>query len=72
MDAVKRWYDSAENQEASQVRQSGARFRIISDPRSSTCEMKSWEWCQLLALTGGARRLQTFSAVEGRPAVLWS
>jgi hypothetical protein len=25
-----------------------------------------------LALTGDARRLQTFSAVEGRPAVLWS
>jgi uncharacterized protein (DUF1330 family) len=30
MDAVKRWYDSAENQEASRVRQSGARFRIIA------------------------------------------
>ena len=30
MDAVKRWYDSAENQEASKVRQSGARFRIIA------------------------------------------
>jgi hypothetical protein len=27
---------------------------------------------QDLALTGGARRLQTFSAVEGGPAVLWS
>jgi hypothetical protein len=27
---------------------------------------------QVLALTGGARRLQTFSAAEGRPAVLWS
>ena len=30
MDAVKRWYDSAENQEASRVRQSGAKFRIIA------------------------------------------
>jgi len=30
MDAVKRWYGSAENQEASKVRQSGARFRIIA------------------------------------------
>ena len=30
MDAVKRWYDSAGNQEASRVRQSGARFRIIA------------------------------------------
>jgi uncharacterized protein (DUF1330 family) len=29
MDTAKRWYDSAENQEASRVRQSGARFRII-------------------------------------------
>jgi uncharacterized protein (DUF1330 family) len=27
---VKRWYDSAENQEASKVRQSGARFRIVA------------------------------------------
>lgn len=30
VDAVKRWYDSPENQEASRVRQSGARFRIIA------------------------------------------
>jgi uncharacterized protein (DUF1330 family) len=30
MDAVNRWYDSAENQGASKVRQSGARFRIIA------------------------------------------
>jgi uncharacterized protein (DUF1330 family) len=30
MDAVKRWYASPENQEASKVRQSGARFRIIA------------------------------------------
>ena len=30
MDTVKHWYDSAENQEASRVRQSGARFRIIA------------------------------------------
>ena len=30
MDAVKRWYDSPENQEASKVRQRGARFRIIA------------------------------------------
>ena len=30
MHAVKRWYGSAENQEASKVRQSGARFRIIA------------------------------------------
>jgi uncharacterized protein (DUF1330 family) len=30
MDAVKRWYDLAENQEASKVRRSGARFRIIA------------------------------------------
>jgi uncharacterized protein (DUF1330 family) len=30
MDAVRRWYDSAENQQASRVRQSGARFRIIA------------------------------------------
>jgi hypothetical protein len=32
--------------------------------------MKSWEWWQLLALTGGARRLQTFlpsgRGLEGR------
>jgi uncharacterized protein (DUF1330 family) len=30
MDAVKRWYGSPENQEASKVRQRGARFRIIA------------------------------------------
>jgi uncharacterized protein (DUF1330 family) len=30
LDAVRRWYDSPENQEASKVRQSGARFRIIA------------------------------------------
>jgi uncharacterized protein (DUF1330 family) len=30
MDAVKSWYDSPENQEASKVRQRGARFRIIA------------------------------------------
>lgn len=30
MDAVKRWYSSPENQEASKVRQSGAKFRIIA------------------------------------------
>jgi uncharacterized protein (DUF1330 family) len=30
MDAVRRWYDSAENQQASRVRQSGAKFRIIA------------------------------------------
>src|SRR6516225_3725416 len=30
MDTVKHWYDSAENQETSKVRQSGARFRIIA------------------------------------------
>lgn len=30
MDAVRRWYDSPENQEASKVRQSGAKFRIIA------------------------------------------
>ena len=28
--AVRRWYDSPENQEASKVRQSGAKFRIIA------------------------------------------
>jgi uncharacterized protein (DUF1330 family) len=30
MDAVKRWYSSPENQEASKVRQSGAQFRILA------------------------------------------
>lgn len=30
MDAVRRWYNSAENQQASRVRQSGAKFRIIA------------------------------------------
>ncbi len=30
MDAVKHWYDSPENREASKVRQGGARFRIIA------------------------------------------
>jgi uncharacterized protein (DUF1330 family) len=30
MGAVRRWYDSPENQEASKVRQSGAKFRIIA------------------------------------------
>jgi uncharacterized protein (DUF1330 family) len=30
MDAVGRWYRSPENQEASKVRQSGAKFRIIA------------------------------------------
>jgi uncharacterized protein (DUF1330 family) len=30
MDAVKRWYSSSENQEATKVRQSGAKFRIIA------------------------------------------
>jgi uncharacterized protein (DUF1330 family) len=30
MDAVQRWYRSAENQDASKVRQSGAKFRIIA------------------------------------------
>jgi uncharacterized protein (DUF1330 family) len=30
MDAVRRWYDSPENQEAAKVRQSGAKFRIIA------------------------------------------
>lgn len=30
MDAVKRWYDSPENQEAAKVRQVGAKFRIIA------------------------------------------
>ena len=30
MDAVRRWYVSPENQEASKVRQSGAKFRIVA------------------------------------------
>jgi uncharacterized protein (DUF1330 family) len=30
MDAVRRWYDSPENQEAAKVRQTGAKFRIIA------------------------------------------
>ena len=30
MDAAERWYRSPENQEASKVRQSGARFRIVA------------------------------------------
>jgi uncharacterized protein (DUF1330 family) len=30
MDAVRRWYESPENREASKVRQSGAKFRIIA------------------------------------------
>jgi uncharacterized protein (DUF1330 family) len=30
MDAVRRWYDSPENQSAAKIRQSGARFRIIA------------------------------------------
>jgi len=30
MDAVRRWYDSPENQSAAKVRQSGAKFRIIA------------------------------------------
>ena len=30
MDAVRRWYDSPENQEAAKVRQIGAKFRIIA------------------------------------------
>jgi len=30
MDAVRRWFDSAENQSAAKVRQSGAKFRIIA------------------------------------------
>ncbi len=30
LDAVRRWYDSAENQEAAKVRQSGAKFRLIA------------------------------------------
>jgi len=30
MDAVRRWYASPENREASKVRQSGAKFRIVA------------------------------------------
>jgi uncharacterized protein (DUF1330 family) len=30
MDAVKRWYESPENREASKVRQSGAKFRLVA------------------------------------------
>jgi uncharacterized protein (DUF1330 family) len=30
IDAVRRWYDSPENRSAAQVRQSGAKFRIIA------------------------------------------
>jgi uncharacterized protein (DUF1330 family) len=30
LDAVRRWYASAENQDASKVRQRGARFRIVA------------------------------------------
>jgi uncharacterized protein (DUF1330 family) len=30
LDAVRRWYDSPENQEAAKVRQSGAKFRLIA------------------------------------------
>jgi uncharacterized protein (DUF1330 family) len=30
MDAVRRWYDSPENQSAAKIRQSGARFEIIA------------------------------------------
>ncbi len=30
MEALKRWYDSPENREASKVRQSGAKFRLIA------------------------------------------
>ncbi|MBR0778173.1 DUF1330 domain-containing protein [Bradyrhizobium diazoefficiens] len=30
MDAARRWFDSSENREASKVRQSGARFRIVA------------------------------------------
>jgi len=29
-DAVKRWYDSPENREATKIRQSGAKFRLIA------------------------------------------
>ncbi len=30
MDAVRKWYDSPENQSAAKVRQSGAKFRIVA------------------------------------------
>jgi uncharacterized protein (DUF1330 family) len=30
LDAVRRWYDSPENQSAAKVRQSGAKFRIVA------------------------------------------
>jgi uncharacterized protein (DUF1330 family) len=30
MDAVRRWYDSPENREATKVRQGGAKFRLIA------------------------------------------
>jgi uncharacterized protein (DUF1330 family) len=30
VEAVRRWYDSSENQSASKIRQSGAKFRIIA------------------------------------------
>jgi uncharacterized protein (DUF1330 family) len=30
MDAVRRWYDSPENQSAAKIRQSGAKFEIIA------------------------------------------
>jgi uncharacterized protein (DUF1330 family) len=30
LDAIRRWYDSPENQEAAKVRQSGAKFRLIA------------------------------------------
>jgi uncharacterized protein (DUF1330 family) len=30
VDAVRRWYDSPENQSAAKIRQSGARFRIVA------------------------------------------
>jgi uncharacterized protein (DUF1330 family) len=30
LDAVRKWYDSPENQSAAKVRQSGARFRIVA------------------------------------------
>jgi uncharacterized protein (DUF1330 family) len=30
LDAVRKWYDSPENQSAAKVRQSGAKFRIVA------------------------------------------
>jgi uncharacterized protein (DUF1330 family) len=30
LDAVRRWYESAENQAAAKIRQSGAKFRIVA------------------------------------------